>query len=125
FSEAMNSTTVLAPGTFTVAVAGAGGAAGPGTVTYVALTNTATFAPTANLLPSTQYTATLNTSAQNAAGNALASNSVWSFTTGKTQDTTPPSVSFTIPASAATGVLPNQTVTATFSKVMDPATITA
>ena len=54
----------------------------PGTVTYVAATNTATFAPTANLLPSTQYTATINTTAQSAAGNALASNYVWSFTTG-------------------------------------------
>jgi hypothetical protein len=125
FSEAMNSATVIAPGTFTVSVAGAGGAAVPGTVTYVALTNTATFAPTANLLPSTQYTATINTSAQSAPGNALASNSVWSFTTGKTVDATPPTVSVTIPASGATGVLPNQTISATFSKVMDPATITA
>jgi hypothetical protein len=57
FSEAMNSTTVTASGTFTLAVAGSGGAAVIGTVTYVAATNTAAFAPTANLLPSTQYTA--------------------------------------------------------------------
>ena len=80
----MNPATVIAPGTFTVAVAGAGGAAVPGTVTYVPATNTATFTPTANLLPSTQYTATINTSAQSASGNALASNYVWSFTTGTT-----------------------------------------
>lgn len=73
FSEAMNSTTVTAAGTFTLAVA-TGGAAVPGTVTYVAATNTATFAPTANLLPSTQYTATITTAAQSAAGNTLASN---------------------------------------------------
>ncbi len=125
FSEAMNTTTVNAPGTFTVAIAGAGGVGLPGTVTYVAATNTATFAPTANLLPSTQYTATVSTSAQSAAGNALASNTAWSFTTGKTTDTTPPTVVVTNPASAATGVATNQKITATFSKVMDPATITA
>ena len=78
FSGAMNPATVIAPGTFTVA--GAGGAAVPGTVTYVAATKTATFAPTANLLPSTQYTATIHTAAQSAAGGTLASNYVWSFT---------------------------------------------
>ncbi|HXN72080.1 MAG TPA: Ig-like domain-containing protein, partial [Candidatus Acidoferrales bacterium] len=82
FSQAMSPTTVMAAGTFTVAVAGAGGAAVPGAVTYVAATNTATFAPTANLLPSTQYTGTISTSAQSATGNALAANFVWSFTTG-------------------------------------------
>jgi Ice-binding-like/Bacterial Ig-like domain len=125
FSEAMNPSTVIAPGTFTVAVAGVGGAAVPGTVTYVAATNTAMFAPTANLLTSTQYTATINTSAQSAAGNALASNFVWSFTTGKTADTTPPTVIVTNPASVAIGVATNQKITATFSKVLDSATITA
>jgi hypothetical protein len=123
FSQAMNPATVIAPGTFAVAVTG--GATAPGTVTYVAATNTATFAPTANLLPSTQYTATIDTSAQSATGNALAGNYVWSFTTGVTADLTPPTVTVTIPASGATGVPTNQTITATFSKVMDPATITA
>ena len=125
FSETMNSATVIAPGTFTVAVAGVGGAAVPGTVTYVAATNTATFAPTANLLPSTQYTATINTSAYSAAGNALASNYVWSFTTGKTANITSPTVILTIPASGATSVPTNQIITATFSEGMDSGTITA
>ena len=125
FSEAMNSTTVTASGTFTLAVAGAGGAALPGTVTYVPATNTATFAPTANLLPSTQYTAAITTAAQNPAGNSLLTNAVWSFTTGKTADTTPPTIILTLPASAATSVPTNQKITATFSKVMDSATITA
>ena len=88
FNQAMNSATVIAPGAFALAVTG--GAAVPGTVTYVAATNTATFAPTANLLPSTQYTATVDTSAQSAAGNALASNFAWSFTTGLAADATSP-----------------------------------
>jgi Ice-binding-like/Bacterial Ig-like domain len=125
FSEAMNATTVTAAGTFTVSVAGAGGAAVAGTVTYVAATNTATFAPTANLAPSTQYTATISTAAQNAAGDPLLSNFVWNFTAGKTANTTPPMVTVTLPNSGATGVPTNQKITATFSKVMDPATITA
>jgi Bacterial Ig-like domain len=125
FSEAMNSATIIAPATFTLAVAGVGGAAVPGTVTYVAATDTATFAPTVNLLPSTQYTATIKTSAESAAGNFLASNYAWSFTTGLTPNITPPTVTITVPASAATGVSTNQQITATFSEVMDPATIVA
>jgi hypothetical protein len=123
FSQAMNPATVIAPGTFTLAVTG--GAIVPGTVTYVAATNTATFAPTANLLPSTSYTATIHTSAQSAAGNPLAGNYVWSFTTGVTTDVTPPTVTVTRPASGATDIPTNEKITATFSKVMDPATITA
>jgi Ice-binding-like/Bacterial Ig-like domain len=125
FSEAMNSTTIMAAGTFTLAVT-AGGASVPGTVTYVAATDTATFAPTANLLPSTQYTATITTAAQSAAAsNGLAVNYVWSFTTGLTVDTTAPTIISTIPASAAIAVPTNQSISATFSKVMDSATITA
>lgn len=124
FSEAMNPATIIAAGTFTVAVT-VGGAPVAGTVTYVAATNTATFAPTANLLPTTQYTATITTAAQNLGGNGLASNFVWSFMTGVTIDTTAPTVILTIPASGATGVPTNQIITATFSKVMDSATITA
>lgn len=124
FSETMNSGTVTAAATFTLAVT-TGGAAVPGTVTYVAATNTATFAPTANLLPSTQYTATITTAAQSAAGSALASNHVWSFTTGKTADSTAPTVTLTAPASGATAVPTNQRIIATFSKPMDSATVVA
>ncbi len=80
-----------------MAVAGVGGAAVTGTVTYVAAANTATFAPTANLLPSTQYTGTISIAAQSQAGHALASNYVWSFTTGTTADVTPPTVTVTAP----------------------------
>jgi hypothetical protein len=42
---------------------------------------TATFTPTASLAGSTQYTATITTAAKDAAGNALATNFTWSFTT--------------------------------------------
>jgi len=125
FSQAMNPVTVMAPSTFTVAVTGAGGAVAPGTVTYVAATNTATFTPTANLLPSTHYTATITTAAQNPAGSGLAGNVAWSFTTGTTSNATPPTVIATIPTSGAINVPTNEKITATFSTVMDPATITA
>ncbi len=125
FSEPMNPATITAAGTFTVAVAG-GGAAVAGTVTYVAASNTAIFTPTANLAVITQYTATITTAAEStASGNALASNYVWSFTTGTTVNMTAPTVISTVPVADAMSVPTNTTVTATFSKVMDPSTITA
>ena len=125
FSEAMNAGSVTAGGTFSLAFAGVGGAAVPGTVSYVAGANTATFAPMVNLLPNTQYTATISTAAQSAAGNNLAANYAFSFTTGATADVTPPTVIATVPASNADNVPTNQIITATFSEAMDPATITA
>src|SRR3984957_13655233 len=123
FSEAMNSTTVVTAGTTTMAATGGGAVAG--TVTYVAATNTVKVAPTAPFLPSTPYTVTISTSAQSAAGNALARNYVWHFKTGKTANATSPTVISTVPASEATAVATNQIITATFSATMDPATITA
>src|SRR2546428_9603419 len=47
----------------------------------------------------------------------------WSFTTGAGADTTAPTVSFTDPANAATGVAINKKIAATFSEAMDPLTI--
>jgi hypothetical protein len=125
FSEGMMSATVMTPGTFTLSVAGGGGAAVSGTVTYVAATNTATFAPTVNLLASTHYVAMISTAAKSLLGNALAANYVWNFTTGTTVDVTPPIVTATVPVSGAMDVPTNEIITATFSKPMDSATVTA
>jgi Ice-binding-like/Bacterial Ig-like domain len=124
FNQAMNPATVTAPGTFTVAVAG-GGAAVAGTVTYVAGANTAIFTPTANLAASTLYTATITTAAQSAGGIPLAVAHIWSFSTGVTTNSTAPTVIATVPIADAMGVPTNTNVTATFSKAMDPSTITA
>jgi hypothetical protein len=124
FSEAMNPATVTAGGVFALTVT-TGGAVVPGTATYVAANNTVIFAPTANLLPNTQYTATITTAAKSAAGNGLAANYVFGFTTGATTDLTAPTIISTVPASAAINVPTNQTITATFSKPMDPSTIVA
>jgi hypothetical protein len=118
FSKAMNPATItnttftLQQGTTPVA----------GTVSYVS--GTATFAPETNLTTNTLYTATITTGATDLDGNALASDFVWSFTTGESTDTTAPIVTSTIPTDTAMGVPINQTVNATFSKAMDPATIT-
>ena len=122
FSEAMNPATIMAAGTFTVT---GGGTTVSGTVSYVAAANTAIFTPAVNLAPSTVYTATITTAAQSALGNALAANYVWSFTTGITSNTTAPTVLMTVPVAGATAVPTNTIVTATFSKSMDPSTITA
>jgi hypothetical protein len=125
FSEAMNPATITAAGTFTLAVT-AGGAPVTGTVTYVAATNTAMFAPTGNLLTNTQYTAMITTAAQSAAaGNGLANTFMWSFTTGLTADLTAPTIILTNPASGDGAVPTNQKIIATFSKPMDSSTVTA
>ena len=93
-------------------------------ITYDALTNTATFVLPGKLTASTLYTATITNSVTNLQGNAMVSNFVWTFTTGATPDIIPPTVISTIPLSGATGVPLNQIITATFSKAMAPATIT-
>lgn len=120
FSKGMNPLTVSAT-TFTLT--GPGTTPVTGLVTYSGVGNTATFTPAANLLPSTLYTATITTGAKGLAGNALASNFVWTFTTGTVLATTKPIVSATSPLNGATGVPINQAVSATFSKAMDPLTI--
>lgn len=121
FSEAMDPTTITAT-TFTFKQ---GAAAVPGTVTYSGLN--AVFTPTSNLLPNTLYTATITTGAKNLTvpGHSLATDFVWSWTTGTTQDTTPPKISVENPANLATGVAINSVVRATFDKAMDPLTITS
>ena len=121
FSEAMNPATINST-TFTLT--GPGATAVPGLVAYAAVGNTLTFTPTANLAPSSLYTATITTGAQNLAGTALAANHVWTFTTGTAVVVTPPEIVSTVPANAATNVPLNQAVSATFSEAMNPLTIT-
>ena len=62
-----------------------------GTVTYNASNHMATFTPTSALTSGTIYTATIMTGARDMAGNPLATNYVWSFTTAAVSGTqTPP-----------------------------------
>jgi hypothetical protein len=117
FSEAMDPSTITSD-TVTLRQ---GATPVPGTVTYAG--NTATFTPANNLAPGTIYTATITTGARDPAGNALANDVVWSFTTGTAADAIAPTVSSTVPAAAATGVAISQNIQATFSEAMDPSTI--
>ena len=97
------------------------------TVSYDAPSQVATLRPSAPLPPSTTCQATVGTGAQDSNGIALASAFVWSFTTGLAvaADTTRPTVTFTTPANGALLVANNSLITATFSKAMAPATLTA
>ena len=83
----------------------AGSTSVPATVAYSDSTRTATLDPSATLTPSTTYTATVrggSTGVKDLAGNALASDRTWSFTTASNADTTAPTVSITAPSSGDT-----------------------
>lgn len=95
-----------------------------GTVTYVAASRVATFAPGVGLPTSTVCTATITTAAQDSTGVALANPFVWTFKTAGTADTTKPTITSTVPAASAVGVPTNSSVSAAFSETMDPATVT-
>ena len=92
-----------------------------GLVTYSG--TTAVFTPSVNLTASTLYTATITTGAKDIAGNALQNNYVWSFTTGTSADIILPTVLSTDPLNAATNVVLNKRISATFSEAMNPLTI--
>ncbi len=84
FSKAMDPLTI---NTTTVTLTGPGGTTVAGTVAYDAINLIATFTPTANLAPSTLYTATVTSGAADLAGNPLGSGGTsnpWYFTTGQT-----------------------------------------
>ncbi|MHB8878113.1 MAG: Ig-like domain-containing domain, partial [Myxococcaceae bacterium] len=117
FSEAMTATT-LTSATFTLKEGATSVAA---TVTYNAVTRTATLAPLGLLLEGRLYAATLSSAAKDAVGIALAAPKTWAFTTVST----PPAVISTTPADQAQSVAVSASVTATFSEAMDPATITS
>jgi hypothetical protein len=119
FSEAMGPATIIAAN-FTLYQAATPIA---GAVSYAG--NVATFNPTANLAYSTVYTATVTTNSTDLAGNQLAANRAWSFTTEAAPDLTAPLVSMTSPANAAVDVAIGGNVTATFNEAMDPATMIA
>jgi Bacterial Ig-like domain len=117
FNKAMDPQTI-STATFTLASGGA-----PVTGTVALIGTTATFRPAAALSPNTVYTATVTKGAKDAAGNPLAADFIWSFTTGATGDVTLPTVQTTVPVNNATGISVGSPISATFGKAMDPATI--
>jgi Ice-binding-like/Bacterial Ig-like domain len=78
FSEAMQSSTI---NTTTFTLTGPGLTSVAGTVAYVGASDVATFTPNSPLALNTLYTATITTGAQDLAGDPLANNYVWTFTT--------------------------------------------
>jgi hypothetical protein len=97
-----------------------------GLVSYNVGSKTATFSPSAVLALNTLYTATVTTGAQDKTGNALATNFVWTFTTGNTACLAgPPTVVSVAPPNGTAGVCPNTVAVATFSEAMNPSTISA
>ena len=121
FSEPMNSATIT-PATFTLKL---GTIAVAGTISY--LGTTGTFTPTAALAPNTAYTGTVTTGVKDAAGNALAANYSWTFTTASAivTDVTPPTVLSSTPVPNATTVAINVAPAAVFSEAMNSTTITS
>ncbi len=119
FSETMNATTISG----TTIVLKQGSTAVSGAVAYSG--TTATFTPGSNFAANTVYTCTISTSVKDLAGNAMANNYVFSFTTGSVTDKTPPTVTSIDPTSGATAVALNKAVTTNFSEAIDPLTITS
>lgn len=117
FNEAIDSTT-LNSSTFFVKQGNTNVA---GSITYSGMT--AIFTPAANLSPNTVYTGTVTTGIRDKARNSPKANYVWTFTTGVAPDTIPPRVIATDPNNGDVNVLVTKIITATFSKVMNPATI--
>ena len=115
FSEAMDPATINSTTFFISGVDGA--------VSYDAANKIASLKPVAQLKPLTAYTATVTTGVANAAGQHMAQNYVFSFTTRADQDTSPPTVVDKSPIPGSTCVPVNTVVTYTFSEGLDPATI--
>ena len=119
FSKPMDQTTINTS-TFTLKQ---GSTTISGTVTYIG--STVTFTPASNLVSNKIYTATITTGAKDMAGNALASNYTFSFTTIDVLDITLPIVNSTDPLNNATGIARNKAIALTFSEAMNPLTINA
>src|SRR3989449_457291 len=91
----------------------------PAMVTVNAAGTVATLTPSSPLVQGTVYTATVTAAVTDAIGTPLGADSLWSFTTDVA-----PTVTVQAPAPGATGVPLNTTVTASFSKAMNAASIT-
>jgi len=119
FSEPMDQATINSL-TYTLKQ---GSTSVPGTVTYTG--TKATFTPASNLEYSKIYTGTITTGAKDLAGNALAGNNTFSFTTGDAPDIIAPVVNSNDPLSDVTGVALDKVVALTFSEAMNTSTINA
>ena len=121
FSEPMDAATLVSAFTVMEGTADAPGANVPGEVTFIG--NVATFNPTNVLAANTKLTATITTAAKDLAGNALAANQVWSFTTGAMADNTAPIIDSRAPIPHDGDIPTTDNISVTFEEAMDIATI--
>jgi methionine-rich copper-binding protein CopC len=124
FSEGMDANTISSS---TFELRTSGGQLIAASVSYNASTRIATLQPSSPLATATTYTARLrggSTSPRitDLAGNPLASDVTWSFST-VSSDTTPPTVTSTTPSSGATNVATGTSINATFSEAIDQSTV--
>src|SRR3989441_1001938 len=117
FSKAMNAATITTA-TFRLRAAGST-ADSPATRSVGTAGDLGTRTPSSTMGAGTVYTATVTAAVTDAIGTPLGADSLWSFTTDVA-----PTVTAQAPAPGATGVPLNTTVTATFSKAMNAASIT-
>ncbi len=116
FSEEIDPLTLTSD---TVQLTGPGSTLVTGAIAFDLTNNVATFTPDNNFASGTTFTATITTGVQDLAGNALASNASWSFTTGTataqtvSQDEVPlgSSSPFVILASAGITNIPTSMIT--------------
>ncbi len=116
FSEEMRCSTITSA-SFTLAD---GGTPVAGSVTCAG--TSAEFTPSSLLTPGTVYTATVTTAVENSAGDPMAADHTWNFTTTATPNG--PRVNSTSPSGGATNVLTDTVITATFSEEVKCSTIT-
>ena len=116
FSEPMDAASVDAA--FSLKSAGRTPVAG--SLAYIG--QAAVFTPQAPLAPNTTYVATLGHGAKDLAGNEMAADRQWSFTTGAGADATPPTVLGVSPPNGAQGVPGNTILTVNFSEPVYPFT---
>jgi len=121
FSGLMDRLT-LTPTTFTLA---SGNQPVPGAISYDEATRTATFTPSAPLAAGATYSATIVSGpdgVQDLAGNPLAQDMSWNFTTTAV-DQSPPEITDRLPGDGATYVSANGSVSVLFNEAIDPATL--
>jgi hypothetical protein len=117
FDRSLDPSTVT-PQTFTLT--DPDGATVTATTSWDDASRTATLRPSQSLDSATTYTARLTTGLKTWAGSALASTVSWTFTTA---GGIPPAVSTRSPGVDATGVSTAATVSATFDRRLDPASV--
>jgi len=115
FSEAMDPASIT---TTAFTLSDSGGSAVAGAVAYDAALSVATFTPSAALTVGTTYSAVITIDAKDLAGNVIAANYTWSFTTASAANTSTTSTDTTSPGGGGGGGC--FIATAAYGSYLDP-----